>query len=102
MDRTVEVTLVDEQGRKHGLCKCFWSQKLGGKLMEETNYRHGKRHGFWRGWHSNGKLSFEEYCVDDLCEGYSKEWHKSGRLWYEMNLIHDEGEGERIDYGRDE
>lgn len=57
-----------------------------GQVHEETRYRGGLSHGFWRTWHRNGVLASEERYVRGKLNGLCREWADDGRLLGEFRM----------------
>ena len=50
------------------------------KIVLETNYKNGLKHGKDKSWHKNGQLSEEGQYENDLQHGVWQEWYENGKL----------------------
>jgi len=72
-----------------------------GQVHQETRYRGGVAHGFWRTWHRNGVLASEDRYVRGKLHGLCREWADDGRLLGEYRINHGTGiQHSRFDDGR--
>ncbi len=67
---------TDEHGKRHGLYQRWGSN---GKLRERYEYVNGKFHGLQEGWYENGQLWFRTNWVNDKRHGFYEYWHNNGK-----------------------
>lgn len=65
-----------------GTSVLYYSESI---KAESISYINGKRHGFYKKWFPNGKLSFESNYVNGLQDGTTRTWWKNNNLRSEAN-----------------
>ena len=72
----VEMTI--ENGQRNGV---YTRRSLKSKkIVYETNYKNGLKHGKEKYWHNNDQLSKEGQYENDLEHGVWQEWYENGKL----------------------
>lgn len=70
------------EGLQSGISKKWYDTK---KLMEQRNYRNGKKNGKQIAFWENGHKKFEFTAKDDAYEGEMQEWNNEGKLIHLAN-----------------
>lgn len=65
-------------GLQEGAARMF---ALNGRLIQEWNFRAGKKDGVQRGWFEEGPRKFEMRYARGLLDGEQIEWHMNGRVF---------------------
>ena len=90
----VECT-YDEHGKLHGNYKRWYSN---GQLYVDSNYEHDKYHGNRKVWYRNGQLMIDETYELDNLHGNRKWWHENGQLYEDENYEHGKRHGNRKEW----
>jgi antitoxin component YwqK of YwqJK toxin-antitoxin module len=70
------------EGLQNGISKKWYNTK---KMMEQRNYRNGKKNGKQIAYWENGHKKFEFIAKDDAYEGEMQEWNNEGKLIHLAN-----------------
>ncbi|MDZ4665836.1 MAG: SpoIIE family protein phosphatase [Bacteroidota bacterium] len=81
----------DKKGRKYKFYK-------NNQIVEDGNFKDGKKIGVWKSYHQTGKLESEIKFVNDEANGAAKFYNKEGRLTAEGNLKGRDFEGDYFIY----
>ncbi len=81
----------DKKGRKYKFYK-------NNQIVEDGNYKDGKKIGVWKSYHQTGKLESEIKYVNDQANGAAKFYNKEGRITAEGNLKGRDFEGDYFIY----
>ena len=65
-----------------GISILYYSETI---KAESITYVNGKRHGLYKKWFADGRLSFEAHYFNGLQEGTTKTWWKDGNMRSEAN-----------------
>jgi serine phosphatase RsbU (regulator of sigma subunit) len=69
----------DKKGKKYKFYK-------NNQIVEDGNYRDGKKTGVWKSYHQTGKLESEIKYLNDEANGLAKFYNKEGKITAEGNL----------------
>lgn len=69
-------------GKEHGTWKKFHSD---GSLAELRYFRNGKKSGMYQAWWDNGQLRSEYHFANDEYDGLCRDWTRTGQLIRQMN-----------------
>ena len=75
-----------------------------GNRIEYQFYRDGNdlvKHGFYKVYHSDGRVLWERNYVDGKLEGKSVRYYESGKVEYERNYVDGKFEGKWVEYDRE-
>jgi antitoxin component YwqK of YwqJK toxin-antitoxin module len=78
------VNVVDGSNMKQGMWVKFAPADKT-KILEEGNYKDGKKEGMWKEYYSNGNLKSEIPYISNKPDGYAKLYYESGKLSEEGN-----------------
>jgi serine phosphatase RsbU (regulator of sigma subunit) len=81
----------DKKGKKYKFYK-------PSQIVEDGNYKDGKKVGLWKSYHQTGKLETEIHYVNDEANGLGKFYNKDGKLIAEGNLKGSDFAGDYIVY----
>ncbi len=85
-----------ENGERVGLWTTYSSN--GGWRNSTIAYRNGNVDGKYKGYYSNGKVSFEVEYEQGMQHGYAKYWHSNGQIASEGWFQYDMKQGDWFDY----
>ncbi len=88
------VNVVEKNGSKQGRWVHLGKDKKGKKykfyknsqIVEDGNYKDGKKIGLWKSYHQTGKVETEIRYVNDEANGPAKFYNKEGKIIAEGNL----------------
>ena len=86
--RVVHLNIKD--GKRHGFYKDWHSN---GNPFIETNYKNGKRHGVYKCWDSDGNSQEETNYKNGELDGFYKSWDSNGNPNIETNYVNGELDG---------
>ena len=64
----------------------YYSPEDGGGVMEEGDYKDGKKDGLWTYWYENGQKKREENYKGDKRNGLWTWWYENGQKELEGNV----------------
>lgn len=83
-------TIVYVDGKRHGSYKKWFPD---GRLSFESNYVNGLQDGTAKTWWKNGNLRSEANYTKGIVNGIQKQWYKSGNRFKEMTIVNGKEEG---------
>lgn len=100
------VNVIEKNNTKQGRWVLLGKDKKGKKykfykpsqIVEDGNYKNGKKVGLWKTYHQSGKVETEIKYVDDEPHGVAKFYNKDGKIIAEGNLEGKDFEGEYFIY----
>ncbi len=77
-------------GLLNGISRKWYGNKI---LMEERQYKNGKKNGKHIAYWENGKMKFIFTAKNDAYEGEMREWASNGKLYHLSNYMNGQEEG---------
>ncbi len=78
---------LDNEGRKHGTCKFYDTDKK--RIVFEGEYYHGQKHGQFVSFYKSGRIDNSNYFQNNLMHGRQEKYNENGILLWSCS--YDEG-----------
>ncbi|MFT4780370.1 MAG: antitoxin component YwqK of YwqJK toxin-antitoxin module [Pseudohongiellaceae bacterium] len=83
-------TIEYKKGKRHGVYKKWFRD---GRISYEAHYDNGLQQGTAKSWWKNGKLRSEANYDKGIVNGIQKQWYKSGNLFKQMTIVNGKEQG---------
>ncbi len=89
-NETKRISIDYLQGKKHGIYKKWFEN---GRLSFEAQFSQGKQHGLTQTWWRNGQLRSKSQYQEGMAHGVQLQWYKSGAKFKRQNLVKGQEQG---------